>query len=304
MGYVDFHFYEKSSDEFEDIIIEVCRIILGIGTIKFSKGPDGGRDGRFEGTANKFPSEKTNWSGRWIIQAKHTEKRESSCNEKEFEGLIDNEISKLKKLLEIETINNYLIFTNKKGPAKIEKIINRIKTETGIKNVEIIGEENLVSYIEKHDEIIIKHNLGSNSLRITSEDIKKLILDYSKTLNSDKIKKKLRTKKFNLNDKNIKNKLSNSYYKNMIQGKSEIYFDDIEQFLNKQKNSEFREIYEEIVFEYSSKIIASREKYKKFDDIFNILLDEILKQVPEINKKLLYVFLHFMYVHCDIGEEP
>jgi hypothetical protein len=59
----------------------ICQEILGCGLIEFSKGKDGGRDGKFIGTANQFPSEKDTWNGKFIIQAKHTENAIATCSD-------------------------------------------------------------------------------------------------------------------------------------------------------------------------------------------------------------------------------
>ena len=48
--------YDLSWQEFENIVISICEEILGTGTIKFADGKDGGRDAKFTGTANNFPS--------------------------------------------------------------------------------------------------------------------------------------------------------------------------------------------------------------------------------------------------------
>ena len=47
--------------EFEKLVALICERILGLGTIVFSKGKDGGKDAKFEGKANKFPSEREPW---------------------------------------------------------------------------------------------------------------------------------------------------------------------------------------------------------------------------------------------------
>ncbi|HED07317.1 MAG TPA: hypothetical protein ENI57_04285 [Ignavibacteria bacterium] len=43
--------------EFEKLVALICERILGLGTIVFSKG----KDAKFEGKANKFPSEREPW---------------------------------------------------------------------------------------------------------------------------------------------------------------------------------------------------------------------------------------------------
>ncbi|MCP4657140.1 MAG: restriction endonuclease, partial [bacterium] len=69
----DFLLHTLSSEDFEGLVVQICHRILGTGTFRFSSGPDGGRDGRFEGTASSFPSPAEPWSGGFVIQAKHTE---------------------------------------------------------------------------------------------------------------------------------------------------------------------------------------------------------------------------------------
>ena len=54
---MDYRLELLSEDKFENLINKVCQEILGAGVIAFSKGKDGGRDGKFTGTATKFPSE-------------------------------------------------------------------------------------------------------------------------------------------------------------------------------------------------------------------------------------------------------
>ncbi len=58
--------------------------ILGVGVQGFAKGPDGGCDAKFIGTAQHYPSDKNQWSGTMIIQAKHTNRFYSSCSDKNF----------------------------------------------------------------------------------------------------------------------------------------------------------------------------------------------------------------------------
>jgi hypothetical protein len=56
--------------EFEELVALICERILGMGTIVFSEGKDGGKDAKFKGKANKFPSESEPWNGKIVIQAK------------------------------------------------------------------------------------------------------------------------------------------------------------------------------------------------------------------------------------------
>ena len=87
--------YDLSWQEFENIVISICEEILGTGTIKFADGKDGGRDAKFTGTANNFPSSASPWNGKFIIQAKHTTNMIASCSDSEFNTLLKKEVEKL-----------------------------------------------------------------------------------------------------------------------------------------------------------------------------------------------------------------
>ena len=56
--------------EFENLATLICRKVLGEAVIPFAQGTDGGRDGRFHGKANCFPSESEPWNGKIVIEAK------------------------------------------------------------------------------------------------------------------------------------------------------------------------------------------------------------------------------------------
>ena len=63
---------DLGSEQFEQLIVSLCQELLGVATQGFSKGPDGGKDAKFMGRCNLYPSESAPWEGTIIIQAKHT----------------------------------------------------------------------------------------------------------------------------------------------------------------------------------------------------------------------------------------
>ena len=66
-----FAYEDLSDDQFESLIVFLCQRLLGISVQGFAKGPDGGRDAKFVGTAELHPSEAAPWAGTTIIQAKY-----------------------------------------------------------------------------------------------------------------------------------------------------------------------------------------------------------------------------------------
>ena len=108
-----FPFHDLGDDEFEELVRHICMEILGTGTITFATGPDGGRDACFEGTAQKFPSTNSPFAGKFVVQAKHTSNPAGSCSSKEFSRLLDQEAPKIKKLIDDDEADYYLVFTNR-----------------------------------------------------------------------------------------------------------------------------------------------------------------------------------------------
>src|SRR5690349_12565458 len=112
---MDYRLELLNSSVFENLVNTICQKLLGMGVISFAPGKDGGRDGKFNGVAQKYPSEADRWNGKFIIQSKHTLNPIASCSQKDFETeIIDQEIPKLIKLKSNDEIDHYLLFTNRK----------------------------------------------------------------------------------------------------------------------------------------------------------------------------------------------
>src|SRR5437588_339817 len=127
---------------FELLSSLISERILGIGTFVFAANKDGGRDGRFEGTAKKFPSETVPWYGKFILQSKHTTSPTARCSDGEFRKIIDLEIPNIIKLIASGELDNYIIFTNRTLTGVEEKAIrDRIEKDTKVKNNCILGKE-------------------------------------------------------------------------------------------------------------------------------------------------------------------
>jgi hypothetical protein len=304
---ISYPLYDLSEDEFEQLTNMVCQKILGMGVISFSKGKDGGKDGRFKGTAEKFPSKKSPWSGKFIIQSKHTNKLNASCSDADFKTIIDKEIKRIIKIKKKEGLDVYIIFTNRKHTGNVgDDLIKRMKFEIKIDLIEIIGLETLTTYLRQSEEIVNKFELENlkNPLRIHPNDLVDVITSF------DKNKKKLDGRKItdpfkhvNKTTKNNINNLNKDYFE-YIKDRSNIYFDEITKFLGDKKNKEYLEKYNNIIDELQAKIITNRSDFIEFNEIFEYYYDFILDRSPDIqNKRLIRVMLHFMYWNCDIGKD-
>ena len=153
--------YDLSWQEFENIVISICEEILGTGTIKFADGKEGGRDAKFTGTANNFPSNASPWKGKFIIQAKHTTNMLASCSDSEFNTLLKKELESIKKLKDDDKIDNYIMFTNRKLTGLQDpKIEDFIQEELQLNN-QILGIERIQKWLQDYPKIVKKHKLDN-----------------------------------------------------------------------------------------------------------------------------------------------
>jgi hypothetical protein len=292
--------------EFEALSNDICQNILGMGAFRFADGKDGGRDGLFSGTANKYPSEKSPWSGNFLIQSKHTRSEIASCSDNEFETTIAKEIIKLKSLIISDKINCYLVFTNRKGTGnKVPELVKKIKTESALQNVQILSTESIHPYLNA--PIIAKYYLKdlSDPLNFYDQDIKEVITGFVDAASGIQAQSPSTFHYIDKAEKNRLNNLSEDYFKE-IKRKSLSYFDKIDHFLKDTQNQEHLDRYEATVQELNSKIIEKRTHFAEFEQILNHLYDHLISKSDELRKpkyrKLVMTFLHYMYFNCDLGK--
>lgn len=303
----DYRLELLDEDSFEKLVVKVCQKILGIGVVSFTKGKDRGKDGRFEGKAECYPSKSDQWKGKFIIQAKHSTSPVSSCSDKDFISLVNKEIEKIKILKANNQIDNYLLFTNRKYTGvKGEDLLQKIKTETGVENVSIIGKETLHTFID--NDIVREFNLNRHHIPFdfSEEDIKEIILAFKKempNISDDISKMKSDFDRISIKQKNEKNKLGEDYYKEIILGDSLEYFNKIRVFLENPINEEIKEIYYGIASELNNLIAIRRKDFDAFEEIFVFIYQKICDGNKIPAKIHIYPLLHFMYFECLIGKK-
>jgi len=294
-----------SNKELEDLVALICERILGMGTIVFSVGKDGGKDAKFNGTANRYPGETAPWSGKIIIQAKHTQRPNASCSDPDFQRILKNEvIPAIKKLIESNEIDFYLLFTNRKlsgiQDKKIEDLFNE---ETNIEN-RVIGSERIDLWLNEYPEIAKTLNLNRLllPLEFNEDDLKDIVLAFS-NLDVKKGDFPEIPEERNIERKNELNNLSKDYFDNVIK-RNMTYFDQITEFLRNPDNGEILEKYNNTIDDLNEEITIHRDEYEKFEMILNYLYKIVLAKFPELNPKrtLVRVFLHYIYYDCDIGK--
>lgn len=300
--------HNLNAEEFENLATVICSKILGEATTPFAKGSDGGRDGRFHGKANCFPSKNKPWSGKTVIQAKHTNKENASCSDSDFKRILNEDVLPAINRLKVENkVDNYLLFTNRKLTGKAdEKIEDLIQGNTGLKNF-VIGNEKIQQWLQAYPEVVRQTKLNDllRPLQFDERDLKDLIVYMS--ANNTFQKSFDENTDFTYIDMDVKNQLNNlndSYFSEVIK-RGYSYFDSIRTFLKDPINSDYQEKYEDLVDELNAKIVIFRNYFLNFEDLFEELYDHVILNNPELSgkKRLVRTFISYMYCNCDIGKK-
>lgn len=305
---MNYPLHDQNEDEFENLVTLICKKILGEGVIPFAKGRDGGKDGRFTGTANCFPSVRDPWKGNIIIQAKHTGKLQASCSDSEFTKIVEEEIQKILNLKKNNEIDYYLLFTNRKLTGGADsKLINKIKNKTGIES-NIIAEEKIQQYLAQYPDVVKEAGLNKLLLPlvIDGSDIHEVVLAIKDTLKSNtSFIPTANFTKIDLIEKNKLNNLSDDYFSDSLQNNF-ADFPKIDAFLSDPINENVKDYYEDAINDLNAKISTYRAKYNGFEEIFETIYDMVVNQNRESlnkNKRLVRILLHYMYSKCDIGKK-
>ncbi|MCP4219208.1 MAG: hypothetical protein GY765_31525 [bacterium] len=104
-------------------------------------------------------------------------------------------------------------------------------------------------------------------------------------------------------EKNRLNNLSKEYFDDMKKH-SLSYFNKIDKFLKAPINAKYVDSYENTVADLREKILIKRNEYHRFDELFSVIYDYTFKShetALRSNRRLIRIFLHYMYWNCDIG---
>lgn len=310
--------YEDLSDgQFENLIVILCQRLLGISVQGFSKGPDGGRDAKFVGTAELHPSKAAPWVGTTIIQAKHTNGYNKNFSESDFfststdNTVLGKEIPRIKKLRAAKQLDNYMLFANRRlaGNAETE-IRSYIASKCGILNTSIYlcGVEQLETWLKHFPEVANEADLDpiDSPLSVSPDDMAEVVQALARQ--KDGLVALLDdppTVRVTYEQKNALNKMSSEYAK----AQRRKYLKETTQiraFLAAPENLDLMRMYESVVDEFQLKIISKRKNYQTFDEVMEYLVNLLFNRDPVLrqhgHKRLTRAMLFYMYWNCDIGE--
>lgn len=309
-------FEDLDDSDFERVVVQCMRKLFGAGVQGFAPGRDGGRDARFQGTAERFPSEASPWSGLTVGQAKHTAAVNAHYSEPAFSStaktsILSQEIERLKKLKESDELDFYILFSNRRlGGTVGPQLEIRVAREVGLEkqNVHFVGLERLNELLHEFPDVIrlAKIDPVDGPLLPSSQDLAEVILAIADELEPAKTEPRP-TERLAYAEKNKLNAMSDDFAKELNK-RCLGYTKKIEDFLAAPENGEIVARYEAAVEDFQLKIVAKRADYQSFDDVFNYMVDTLVKRDPVLagrgRAQLVRIMLFYMYWHCDIGKHP
>lgn len=312
-----FAYEDLSEDQFEQLIVLLCQRLLGMSVKGFAKGPDGGRDAKFVGTAELHPSKASPWTGITIIQAKHTNGYNRHFGEADFysakssDTVIGKELPRIAKLRNEKQLDHYMLFANRRLAGNADQTITQhIAQACSIPEASVYlrGVEQLEVYLKSFPEVAKLADLdpvdsplivSPDELAIVVEAIASNEADLSAVLDAPPVQRT------SYEQKNVLNKMSPEYAKELRKR----YLKDTAQiraFLAAPENLEILRAYEATTEEFQMKIVAKKRDHQKFDSVMEYLLDLLFQRDPILrqrqHKRLTRAVLFYMYWNCDIGE--
>jgi hypothetical protein len=308
-----FPIHDITDTEFEQLVVLICRELLGPGVTSFAPGKDGGKDAKFVGTAAQFPSSVKPASGKFIIQAKHTSSPTGSCSDYDFETkVINEEQPKITRMFNDGELTHYLIFTNRRKTGGAEdRIPARISASTGVQDVWLRGYEDIERELMNYPHIV--KAMGLDKLRspiiFFPDDVRDVIValhgqrsQIASTFDSEHDFRDYP----GLPAKNLLNGLSPAYDA-AIKEVSMPLFPEIERFLKNPRNTDLKEQYHAVANELKTQIAAHRDRFLSFDLVIENVYQLAHERSPELQsatrRRLLKTVLHYMYVDCEIGQK-
>jgi hypothetical protein len=309
MGYA---FEDLDDSQFERLVVQCARRLFGSGVVSFAAGVDGGRDARFTGVADRYPSSSGPWVGKTIIQAKHTNATNAHFSDPDFSSdaessVISHEIPRIKKLVEEGDLDNYMLFTNRRLGANSDAAIRaRVATAAGLgsRPVALHGIEYLDDLFREFPEVIGLAQIDpvDSPLNVSSYNIAEVILAIAVGLEDDDAGLPV-VDRVSFTRKNEINTMSEPFANELLK-RYLSYTSQFDAFLASPANQDVLSKYNNAVEDFQLKVIAKRKDYQSFDDVFNYLVDLLYDRdaVLSRNRKLTRAMVFYMYWNCDLGE--
>lgn len=311
-----YQYFDLDDARFENLVIAICKELLGHGTQGFSKGADGGKDGEFQGKASLFPTLQQPWEGKTIIQAKHTQGVNKHFTDSDFFGnnscILATEAKKIQEMFAKGQIDHYMLFANRSLTGGTKPIITEfLATETGltIDDIAVFGEDDLDYYLSRYSYIPSMSNINLEPLNhapaLDLHSLSEVIGHFSAVFDDTKTHREfLPVARTSYEQKNQLNNLRSDTAKQLERNYLR-YVWQIKDFLNNPQNRNLQDFYQNAIEEFQLQyIIPKQRELEFFDDIFNELVKYLMARdyVLRTNTRLTRMMVFYMYWNCDIGK--
>lgn len=309
--------YEDLSEaQFEFLVVAICSELFGIGVQAFAAGPDGGRDGKFVGRANEFPSRSAPWEGTTIIQAKHTNGVNQRCSDSDFFSndssscVIAKEIPRIKQLFESGELNYYFLVTNRRVTGNSQRdIVAHLSQKTGVPEncIHLGGVEYLEQILRLRPSIPASLSIDpvDSPLNVSPDELAQVVEAFAREAGASigNISSVPETR-ISYEQKNFLNGMDVDYAQEQRR-RYLSYTPTLKEFLEKPENESIRQLYDSTVEEFQLKILSRRSDFQSFDKILEYIVDLLFKRdsLLRTHKKLTRALLFYMYWNCDLGKE-
>ncbi|WP_146071043.1 ABC-three component system protein [Cryobacterium sp. Y57] len=312
---VAYAYEDLNEAQFEALVVQAAKLRLGKGVQGFAAGVDGGRDARFEGLADGFPSWARPWDKITIIQAKHTNSY-GYFSDPDFGGTSETavltlELPRAKKLHVDGKLENYLFYSNRYLTANAnESLLNRISREIGIarENVHLCGIEALDEAFREEPRLaqLAGVNPVDGPLIVSSRELAEVVEAVAAAIDrsgSGTGVSKGPQERTSLVEKNVLNSMTGNTSKRLMRNYGHL-LRQIKTFLADPANARIRAIYDDCAEDFHFKIVAHREEHQTFDKVFSYLVDLLISRDSLLgrNRSLTRGVVFYMYWNCDIGE--
>ena len=310
-----FAYEDLSPEQFEKLVTLICTRLMGIAVQNFATGPDGGRDAKFVGTAEIFPSKAAPWIGTTIIQAKHTNGYNKHFSETDFFGpsgssnTIAEELPRIKRLRASNELDHYLLFANRRLTGNADHDIRtHIVTECAIPygSVYLCGVEQLEMWLKQFPDVPLMADIDpvDSPLIVSPDDLAEVVQALSRHMET--VRTAFDTPPTPRTPFDVKNHLNNMSAEYAKEQRRRYLKEtaQIQRFLAAPENMALTRRYESVVEEFQLKITAKRRNYQPFDEVMNYLADLLFSRDPVLrqNRRLTRAMLFYMYWNCDIGK--
>lgn len=145
---------------FEFLVQTLLKSVIGPGVSSFGGSKDGGRDAEFTGAA-AFPSDETQWDGRWVFQVKYIDfEEQGAANARST--LRTTLRHELKNVLEghdrFQSIDNYVLITDVPLTADSREALRGIFSELGLRaNFSVVDGKEICQFLDIYPDVRRSH---------------------------------------------------------------------------------------------------------------------------------------------------